>query len=349
MSGSNTIISFPDLGEIKEQAALWVARSQARDLTHVQQEELLQWLKQSPTHMEEFRRLSDLWYEFDILDDLNYLEGPTSECVVSGSAVTSRRFLLTAVAASLVLLATGTVIHKFALPSIPTQADAFQTTLGEQETIALIDGSTMMLNTNSIVEVSFTREARDIHLIKGEVHVDVAHRPTRPFSVHAGGGIARAVGTSFTVRLHEANVEVTVAEGQVELIAQPVPDSGGGQARPRPTPKSMVKIAAGDNAVFNETHVEQLKPMTDAELQRRLSWRRGQLVFVGEPLSAVLAEVSRYTDVVIELDDASLGTLPIGGYFKVGEVEGLVQALEGTFDIDVEYLDDKRIRLSRGG
>ena len=74
-----------------------------------------------------------------------------------------------------------------------------------------------MLNTNSILEVSYSDETRHLTLSQGEAHFDVAHNPERPFEVYAGKGLVRAIGTAFTVYLRKVDVEVIVTEGTVEI------------------------------------------------------------------------------------------------------------------------------------
>jgi transmembrane sensor len=70
------------------------------------------------------------------------------------------------------------------------------------------------------------------------------------------------------------------------------------------------------------------------------------LVFNGETLPNVVADVSRYTDVQIEIADPTLNNLKVGGYFKVGEIDPMLEALESSFGVRVERVDDKHVRLS---
>ena len=64
----------------------------------------------------------------------------------------------------------------------------------------------------------------------------------------------------------------------------------------------------------------------------------------GDPLSHVVDEVSRYTPVTIDIADSTLRDLRIGGRFKVGELDAMLDALK-TFGIQVSYLDDQYIQL----
>ena len=75
----------------------------------------------------------------------------------------------------------------------------FQTDVGESKDILLSDKSKITLNTNSFVQVRYTQHSRVINLLRGEIHIDVAHDKTRPLSVIAGDKVIQAVGTAFNV------------------------------------------------------------------------------------------------------------------------------------------------------
>ena len=80
------------------------------------------------------------------------------------------------------------------------------------------------------------------------------------------------------------------------------------------------------------------------EIEVQLSWQHGMLVFDGEPLEAVLLEIGRYTTVVFA-PDASIRSVRVGGYFRAGDVDGLLLALRESFDIDSRQTADGRIAL----
>ncbi|RLA51307.1 MAG: hypothetical protein DRR42_10690, partial [Gammaproteobacteria bacterium] len=168
-----------------------------------------------------------------------------------------------------------------------------------------------------------------------------------PFFVHASKGVATAVGTAFTVRMHEDKLEVTVAEGRVALSGL-LETEISRRDDPLSPVDPVMEVTAGQNAIFDEKveHIEYLEP---SALNRKLSWREGVLAFSGEPLSNVIADISRYTDVTIEIRGEDLRGLPVAGYFKVGEVEAILQALELMADVKVERVSEKFVRLSWAG
>jgi len=345
-SSDSKVVAFPDLQEIEAEAAAWVARLESRESATAQRSELNHWLGRGPQYRDAFERMATLWGAADILDELNYLEHPQQ------GGPRSRRLpapvWFSALAASLVLLV-GYLL--FTADGATTLQQAhFATAVGNQKSVTLRDGSGVMLNTNSAIDVALVGGSRDIRLLRGEAYFRVAEDAGRPFRVFAAGRLVQAVGTAFTVHLKAERVEVYVTEGTVELYkgvtgvhSRPdaaVADTPGPQERP------IAALTAGQNAVFAET-VEKLEQITEEDLRQKLLWREGFIAFAGEPLSAVVEEISRYTDLTIEIRDPALRDTPIGGYFKVGDVEGLFEALEKVFDVSVNRVDAHTVHLSR--
>jgi transmembrane sensor len=95
--------------------------------------------------------------------------------------------------------------------------------------------------------------------------------------------------------------------------------------------------------------VERAEVVSDAELSRKLAWRQGQLIYSGQPLAEVLADISRYSDIEIELADPALGNLPVGGAFSVNQTDAIFAALENNFGVHVEWIDARHVRLTSAG
>ena len=88
---------------------------------------------------------------------------------------------------------------------------SYETPVGGQSRITLADGSTVILNTNSLLDISFSDKCRDVHLRRGEAYFDVVHDKARPFTVYADNYVVRDIGTAFDVHLSKAGlVEVGV-------------------------------------------------------------------------------------------------------------------------------------------
>ena len=107
-------------------------------------------------------------------------------------------------------------------------------------------------------------------------------------------------------------------------------------------------LTANGNSVDAEavkSLIKQIDTFANEELERRLAWRSGYLVFAGEPLEQVVEEINRYTPMQVEISDAALRNIKIGGRFKVGELDAMLSVFETSFSIRVSRLDDQSIQL----
>jgi len=169
------------------------------------------------------------------------------------------------------------------------------------------------------------------------------HDKTRPFTVYADRYVVRDIGTAFAVHLLEKGlVNVRVTKGSVEIAAPMHEGKISDEA------KSLGIIVAGHDVVFGQ-RIERAAVVSDAELGRKLAWRQGQLIYSGQPLTEVLADISRYSDIQIELADPALGNLPVGGAFSVNQTDAIIAALENNFGVHAEWIDAHHVRLTSAG
>ena len=70
-------------------------------------------------------------------------------------------------------------------------------------------------------------------------------------------------------------------------------------------------------------------------------------MFRGETLGQVLREIGRYTTVEFVLLDDELRLEPVGGVFKVGDVQGALNTLENNFGVSYQMVDGNKVLLSR--
>jgi len=210
--------------------------------------------------------------------------------------------------------------------------EAFATAVGEHSTIPLQDGSTVVLDTSSKIQLSFTPVERAVRLIRGQALFEVAKNPSRPFVVYAGDRRIVALGTSFDVRLQDASVRVTLVEGRVAVDRVSAPAF----SRPTELTPGQQLIASPSSPV--EVHHADMASVT--------SWREGRLMFSDEPLAAAVAEVNRYSRTKIVLADPALASLRISGVFRTGQITGFVAALETRFPLQIRRQSDHTIMLN---
>jgi transmembrane sensor len=366
MADKGRILTFPDTAAIEAEAASWVARFDAGDVSAKDQAAFQEWLNRSALHREALAVYGNLWSEFDTLRSLaNAGEaGPDSGARDNQPAMLRRTSpWLAACAASVIAL--GVFAHPNPLEPAksgnhpPAKAVAlvhpkklelakaenstpaklfYETAIGSQKKITLADGSSVILNTNSRLDVDFSGNRRDVHLVRGEAYFEVVHDKTRPFTVYAKNYVVRDIGTAFDVHLSKAGlVEVGVTRGSVEVTSANELVSG--------TAKSLAVLAAGHNIVLGQK-IERAEAVSSADMGRKLAWRQGQLIYTGQPLGEVLADVSRYSDIKIELADPALETLPVGGSFRADQIQAIVGVLENNFGLHAEWIDPQHVRFT---
>ena len=351
MTTSN-IEHLPALQKVEEEANAWIVAFEEGDPSPQTLAAFEAWRKQSPLHEETYQRLMLFWREADVMERLgDYAESDAAQVGMRHDqfhhrVTIARRVGLGAIAATLVGVAG---VHVFDQTFGPGRSFAgeFRTAIGEQETVALPDGSEIVLNTDSALQVAYTRGARTINLERGEAYFDVASNKNRPFSVETEKGWVTAIGTAFTVRLANDELSVVVSEGRVALDVMAARHAAQGTgAPPRQPQQPVIEVEAGHLATVDDG-VEALSAMTPGRLNKELDWRDGVLTFEGETLDTVITEISRYADLEIEIADDGLKDEKIVAYYKIGSIDSVFEALRLMKQVEVEHVGERHVRLSR--
>jgi transmembrane sensor len=336
---------------VRDEACAWLARLDA-GATSEDRERLSEWLVADPAHVRMLLAVAAVWDRMDALAELRALF-PLEQYLEHRERPSLQRFGLTALAAAAIAAAVGIAWLSGRAPAPAVVPLDYETAVGEQRTVALADGSTVILNTDTLLDIAVAARERDVFLRRGEAHFVVAPDPQRPFRVHAGTGVVEAVGTAFTVhRSGEHRIEVTVTDGRVNLwrdeAADVAPAAGaaseaGARALEGVPPVSLV---AGDYAAVDPASgAVDRRQMQPQEMEARLSWRHGMLLFDGDPLEDVLREIGRYTTTRIEADPA-IRNIAVVGYFRAGDIESLQAAMHENFGIETRRIGDGHILLT---
>lgn len=238
----------------------------------------------------------------------------------SGGVGLFRTLATSRLAASVTVLAItslGGIGAWYAVEQRNTQT--YSTHIGEFHRVVLEDGSAIALNTDSEVRVRYSSRYRHVDLTRGEALFQVAKNKEKPFDVEAGNTTVRAVGTAFSVRLHEAGanerVDVVVSEGRIAI-----------------NPPSKQTYAAGSVATVRNGRVDATV-VEGEDITSKLAWTSGRLMFQGEKLSDVVEEINRYNLRKLQVTDPDIAELRIGGTFQATDPDGFARALGATFGI----------------
>jgi len=204
----------------------------------------------------------------------------------------------------------------------------YATSVGEQRSVQLADGSSLRLDTDTRVRVRFSGDRRVVELERGQALFDVEPDSRRPFVVQAGETEVTAVGTLFDVRRKGGRAEVTLVSGVVDVVR-----AGEGQ-RARLDPGQRLMAGQGPMRV------------SEVDVAAATSWAEGRMVFRNTRLGDAVAEVNRYlTDPVI-LDAPDLEREAVNGTFRTGDRDAFVLAAAETLGLQVSEGRDGAVRLS---
>jgi len=356
--------------QIAAEADEWLLKLQAADPSQAHCEAFTDWLMQSPAHIEAYLAVSRAWHVLAVPNQHQWstqaLIFAAKGEVESGNVIplrrmdrsrvlteerptrpapSRRRWFARVAAAGLLAVAAAWLFQGY----WPLASD-IKTSVGEQRSVTLADGSVVFLNTNSDLRLHWTKSERRIDLLRGEARFQVAKNSARPFVVATQEATVRAVGTVFNIRTGEATTQVAVLEGRVEVNAIPRlreendnPTRGTGRPAAQTTPDLL--LAAGQRAAVTRRGVE---PNVGPPIERVAAWTERRLVFRGEPLSAVVAEFNRYRLQALIVDDPSLAEIRINGVFDLDDPASLVAYLRNFESVRVEQRGDGSEHLTRG-
>lgn len=364
-----------DAEAIEATAAAWLAQRDA-GLTPEEAADFARWRAADARHAAAVARLERSWSMLQQLHDFRpeAVAHPDRDLLRQRIAG-SRRPSWSALAATAVLAAclSLSVVWWWRSAEVSTgpefASQRFATTVDGYERVVLSDGSSVELNAASEVRVHYASEERRVQLVRGEAHFTVAKDARRPFRVEAGGVAVRAVGTAFNVRLGVREIEVLVTEGRVAVAAhssvagfqaQPVGAALSADAAADAGATSLASVAevsaqerlvlpaAGAKTAAEPVPPPRIEKVSAAAVRLALAWQGPRLVFVDTPLAQAIAQFNRRNAVQLELADAELESLPIGGSFRAENVEGFVRLLVSSQDIAVERPDPLRIVVRKG-
>ena len=341
---------MPDTGDDEaerreREAAEWFFRRDG-GFTIADEAAFRRWLRADVRRGAALAEIERTWQQAGAARDLATAPGGVFETPVGAEVRAPRSWRLVALAAAAVAvgIAGWQATKTFSpLPSEPRDvgevfAETTATERGGLRRMELPDGSLVMLNADSAVDVQFTSTARRVRLRRGEAHFTVAKNPHRPFVVEANGLAVKAVGTAFNVRLGADAVEVLVTEGRVR-----VEDAARGLSLLTPAGATAAREIAvvmnsGDKAVIAikaeaAPAAAAMAMLSTREIQVTLAWQKRSLEYADAPLSAIVADFNRYNQHRLVIADAALARRRFGGTFPAGDYRSLVQVLEETFDV----------------
>lgn len=313
-----------------EEAAAWFTRLRQDSVNEATIEDFFAW-RRAPANDAAYIEVEARWRQADRVRNDPELVGLTEAALRRETIwVRLRRALRNPIWH--VSVATLAFVGAAALMLMFMRPKSYETDVGAQQIVRLEDGSVLRLNTDSQVDVRFSRSERGLILKRGEAFFEVAHDASRPFIVQAGDAQVRAIGTKFDVRHSDAHTQVTLVEGKVQVAR---PDRG---ERWTLTPSQQLVLNGAPGA----------PKVTDVGLAT--SWTTGRLQFRQTPLVDAVAEVNRYSRTKIRLDARHVEQVRVNGVFDTGDTEAFVSAVTELFNLKAQTTSNGiLLRANPGG
>jgi len=197
----------------------------------------------------------------------------------------------------------------------------YRTAVGERRSVMLSDGTQVILNTNSAVNIHFDAGQRTVHLIAGEILITTAKDPqtsSRPFLVQTRQGLAQALGTRYSVQQLEDATAVNVFQSAVKI-------------RPNGADAPSLILQAGQQTSFTSTAIHPVMPAVESST----AWTDGFIVALGIRLDAFLKDLSRYCNYALSCDPA-IAARRVSGSYALADIDKLLETLGTMLELERE-------------
>jgi len=214
-----------------------------------------------------------------------------------------------------IVLGIGLLVFEVVLPEKVTVASAPDKKNVE---VLLADGSKVYLNHDSRLTYpeKFGHNNRKVSL-KGEAFFEIAPDTSHPFIIDAGNARVRVVGTSFSVITDNGNneVEVYVATGKVMLT------SNDGSKSLTLEPGYIGKMSGTASLRSLNTNVNYL------------SWNTDRLIYDGEKLGVVFADLKHAYNINISASDPAVNDYRLTTRFDNQPQDTIIKVICTTFNL----------------
>ena len=301
--------------QVLDQAADWLVRLTAGDATDADRDAWRRWLAADPEHARAWAGIETLTQKFGVVPPrvgLAALDRPQS--------LARRRAL-----EKLVLLVSVGGAGWLGYRHLAADADGTLLHTGKEapREVLLADGTRVVLDAGTRLEVAFDATQRLLVLGEGRVLVETAADPAvrhRPFVVATRDGRLTALGTRFSVRQCSQGSRLAVYDGAVEI-------------RPRDPAAGVQVLQAGQRTRFDAGSIAPARPVDE----QMAAWASGMLFADRMPLGAFVEQLAHYRHGWLRCDPAVAG-LRISGAFPLDDTDRVLAALADALPVRIESL-----------
>ncbi len=170
----------------------------------------------------------------------------------------------------------------------PDKLNSLVIPYGKRSSLTLSDGTKVWLNSGTVLEfpAQFRGNKREIHLVSGEMYIEVAPEKNRPFQVQTEDFNVKVYGTQFNISSYaDFPRSVVLVEGRVSL---------------QPAGKEETFLSPSEQAVYSDNGTFTTRKVN---VNQFISWKNGYLEFNKTPMTEVLQQVGRYYNLSFNFDN----------------------------------------------
>lgn len=299
-----------------EQATHWLVLLRSGQASHEDLRAFAAWCARDVRHRQLCDQLENTLGVFRVAQAQG-LRGEQVQRTLSAAGASRRRVLRGALVGAGVMLGAGLLANR-QLPLEELSAD-LHTGTGQRQRVNLEDGSELVLNARSAVDIDFSAQRRLLRLRRGEIQLKVAG-DRRPLLVVSPFGQLVSHGGRLQVRLDEDRCAATALDSSLELATL----AGERLQLPRRQQVSFDRYAFAIPA-----------PLQGGEG----AWVDGLLEVRDQRLGEVLDALRPYRRGVLRVDPAVAG-LRVSGLFRLDDSDQALAALARTLPIRVSRRTD---------
>jgi transmembrane sensor len=197
-------------------------------------------------------------------------------------------------------------------------SDDLVTPTGKRRRHRLPDGSQLLLNARTRVDLRYTDKERVLHLREGAVSLTALPDAARPFLIRTSEGVVRLRGARVMVRQQMRRTLVVAPDGAVEIST-----AAGTRAT----------LPAGTGTRFDNTLIGNPRP----DLLADAAWETGWIDVHDRPLLEVIDALRPYREGPLCISVAAGGLLASGRY-PLDDSDAALRALQTDMPIQIRRI-----------
>lgn len=298
-------------------------------LTNEKKEAVVDWLLKNPKEQEYYQILKAQYIAESLSDSDNIFS--------KSKSINKKNWSILKYASIVVLLLASSFLFWKQLHEVEDDIDSSSiilttTSIGENKEVILSDGTTVMLNANSILSYpsQFSGRTRSV-VLNGEAFFEVTENKNKPFIVNTDNDIKiKVLGTSFNVKSYpdDENVEAILVSGKVRVIES--------------KDNKEVVLKPSQRATYSKK--DDKLSIDIVKTDNFTSWKRGVMVYDETPMSQVISDLKRAYNITIKIKSSSIKSYKYTGVFDNLTIEEVLDLFEISSPITYK-LNNKEIIL----